>query len=141
MAASRRSGWRAESPDERPDRRDEPSALAPRTEVCRAGALGDTVDRGGADDARLSFAVVDGEREVFGLPESAGARIRSDSRFHSLAHDGDDRPMQRPKLGTADAADRLPGSDARPEQRLGGVDVAQSGDAPLVHQEQLGGLA
>ena len=55
----------------------------------------------------------------------------------ALLEGSDDPTMEAPELPSRQAAGRSPRVDARPEQRLVRVEVAQAGDGPLVQQHRL----
>ncbi len=70
-------------------------------------------------------------------PGPASASSAEASAFSSTERMG----MERGESGLRDVIDGPPWMDTRPEQRLGGVDIAQRGDMPLVHGKEFAGLA
>src|SRR5690348_8632113 len=97
-------------------------------------------DQGAADTTRFARAAVD--REL--LFEIAGRAVRADevAQGRPAAADrvGEDALHFRRETRVAlarDAACRASGMDARREQRLARVDVADADDDALVHEEQL----
>jgi hypothetical protein len=98
-------------------------------------------DLAAAGPARLTLAAVNGGREVLGLPIPTRTRIAAPRRTDRLSKDLNDGGAQSTEPRATDRADRLARIDARQEQSLGGVDIPQSGDTPLIHEEELCGLA
>src|ERR1700680_2052454 len=120
------------------------SDLAARAEIGRSLSLPDAPYHGTADTAGPASAFIN----IKSLAKISGIAVGADvvaqrgaaganGRIQRRAH----RASQASAIGTRQATRSAPGTDAGAEQGFAGVDVADSGDQPPVHQHLLDGGA
>src|ERR1700687_3778988 len=116
--------------------------LAARAVIGRSLSLRDTADQGTADTAGPASAFVG----VKSLAKIAGIAVGTDVIAQRGTAGANGRPQRRAHrtyqasaIGARQAPRAAPGTDTGAEQGFAGVDVADAGDQPPVHQHLLDG--